>query len=127
MTARTPISFIASADPAKVGAFYADVLGLSLQETSPFALVFADGAHTLRIQIVPEHAPASFTAYGWIVADIAAEIEALSAKGVTFLTFPHFDQDATGVWTTPDGAKIAWFTDPSGNILSLTEFSPSSA
>ncbi|MEL6570096.1 MAG: VOC family protein [Pseudomonadota bacterium] len=122
MSTREPVSFIATADPDAMGAFYQDVLGLSLRESSPFALVFADGAHTLRVQIVESHAPAPFTAYGWVVTDMSAEIATLAAKGVAFLTFPHFDQDPSGVWATPDGAKIAWFKDPSGNILSLTEF-----
>lgn len=112
MIVRTPVSFIATAYPKAVEPFYTDVLGLSLREASPFALVFADGGHTLRVQIVPDHTPPAFTAYGWVVADIATEIKNLMTKGVTFLVFPHFEQDALGVWTTPDGAKIARIFEP---------------
>ena len=75
----------------------------------------------LRVQIVEDIAPAPNTAHGWQVADIAREMANLAAKGVTFRNFEHLPQDERGVWTTPDGARIAWFTDPSGNILSLTQ------
>lgn len=122
MTARKPIAFLATANADVTRDFYANVLGLTLVETSPFALVFSDAGQMLRIQIVVDLNPASFTAYGWQVSDIGAEMAKLIAKGVAFLTFPHLNQDADGVWTTPNDARIAWFKDPSGNILSLTEF-----
>jgi len=121
-TRRQPVSFIATdtADAARV--FFADILGLELREASPFALVFLDGAHMLRVQIVPELQPVEYTVYGWQVEDIASEIGDLMAKGVQFQRFNHLPQDSLGVWTTPDGHKIAWFTDPSGNTLSLTQY-----
>ena len=119
--ARQPVSFLAISDPAAAEGFYCDVLGLTLLEISPYALVFSDGGHTLRLQIVPDHAPAPFTVYGWRVADIEADIAALAKKAVTFKHYAHLQQSASGVWTTPDGHKIAWFTDPGGNILSLTQ------
>lgn len=120
--ARHPISFIATSTPDAAEVFYTDVMGLTLQEASPYALVFADGANMLRVQIVEGFAPAQFTVHGWQVANIEGEIAKLSDRGVTFLTFAHISQDALGIWTTPDGHKIAWFKDPSGNMLSLTEF-----
>ena len=76
----------------------------------------------LRIQIVKDLEPASYTAHGWQVDDIDDEIETLAKKGVEFLIFDGLDQNDVGIWTTPDGAKIAWFKDPSGNTLSLTQF-----
>jgi catechol 2,3-dioxygenase-like lactoylglutathione lyase family enzyme len=118
---RQPVSFIATTKPKQAESFYRDVLGLTLVETSPYALVFTDGAHTLRIQIVSDLHPASHTVHGWQVADIASEISALSKNGAAFLRFDQLNQDAAGVWTTPDGNKIAWFKDPCGNVLSLTE------
>ena len=102
--------------------FYRDILGLTLIEQSPYALVFEDQGQMLRVQIVKDALPVGYTVHGWQVSDIAAEIESLAAKGVVFQGFDHLDQDDLGVWTTPDGNKIAWFKDPSGNILSLTEF-----
>lgn len=120
---RRPISFVATSEPEKAKTFYGEVLGLELIETSPYALVFSDGGNMLRIQIVAELCPAPHTVHGWQVADIEQEIEGLASKRVEFLTFDQLGQNASGVWTSPDGHKIAWFKDPSGNILSLTQFS----
>jgi len=117
-----PISFIATTKPEKAKDFYGSALGLKLIEESPYALVFLDGEHMLRVQVVPELKPAGFTVHGWQVEDIEAEIERLSSKGVQFEVFEQLPQDNLGVWTTPDGSKIAWFKDPSGNTLSLTQF-----
>ena len=119
--ARRPISFIATTQPEKATAFYRDVLGLDLLETSPFSLVFADGAHVLRVQIVGVLEPAPFTVHGWQVACIDDEIDDLAAQGVTMSRFEHLSQDARGVWTSPSGARVCWFEDPCGNTLSLTE------
>lgn len=101
--------------------FFVDVMGLKLREVTPYALVFLDGHHVLRVQIMPEFRPAGYTVHGWQVANIVEEIEALTKKGVRFQRFDQLAQDELGIWTAPDGSKIAWFTDPSGNTLSLTE------
>lgn len=119
---RRPISFVATLEPEKAKVFYGEVLGLENIESSPYALVFSDGENMLRVQIVPELCPAPHTAHGWQVTNIEQEIEELTSKGVDFLTFDQLGQDASGVWTTPDGHKIAWFKDPSGNVLSFTEY-----
>lgn len=122
MLARSPVSFIATMHPEKALAFYRDAMGLTLAERSPYALVFAEGESSLRVQIVDTFVPATHTVHGWKVSDIFAQIENLKAKGVTFLTFKNMVQSVEGIWTSPDGHKIAWFKDPSDNILSLTEF-----
>lgn len=119
--ARRPISFLATQDSEAAKIFYGDVLGLEVLEISPYALVFSDGGNTLRIQIVPELTPAAYTVHGWQVENIAHEIAVLSAKGVEFSKFDQLAQAENGVWTSPDGHQIAWFKDPSANILSLTE------
>ena len=119
-----PISFVATAHPQEAKAFYGDVLGMELVEDSPFALVFSEGGQMLRIQKVPQLSPASYTVHGWRVADIEQQIARLASKGVEFLTFERLEQSASGVWTSPDGHKVAWFRDPSGNNLSLTQFAP---
>jgi len=118
---RHPIAFIATCDAKAAQTFYADLLGLELLESSPYALVFSDHGQMLRVQIVGAFSPASHTVHGWQVAEIEKEIEQLTHKGIVFLRFEQFEQSPSGVWTTP-GGKIAWFKDPSGNILSLTEF-----
>lgn len=121
-TTRQPISFLATTEPEQARIFYGETLGLRLIESSPFALAFADGDSMLRVQIVPELNPPPHTAHGWQVTDIEEEIAVLTAKGVSFLAFDELPQSPSGVWTTPDGHKIAWFKDPSGNVLSLTQF-----
>lgn len=120
--ARQPVAFIATSMPERSKAFYETTIGLTLRAESPFALVFDDHGITLRVQIVRDHQPQSYTAHGWEVADIATEMSRLAECGVTFQRFEHLEQSEQGVWTTPDGHKIAWFCDPDGNILSLTQF-----
>ena len=120
---RRPISFVATLEPEKAKSFYGEILGLELIENSPYALAFSDGDNLLRVQIVTELCPALHTVHGWQVTNIEQEIEELASKGVEFLTFDQLGQNASGVWTSPDGHKIAWLKDPSGNILSLTQYS----
>lgn len=117
-----PIGFVATTDAEAALAFYERVLGLGLVERSPFALVFDDGGVMLRVQIVASLTPAAHTVHGWQVVDMEREVEHLASKGLEFLRFEGMDQDAQGIWTTPDGNRIAWFKDPDGNILSLTAF-----
>ena len=88
---------------------------------SPYAGVYDAGGTTLRVSRVTELTPAPYTVIGWNVSDIRAQIEELTARGVGFARYPEMDQDDLGVWTAPSGARIAWFTDPDGNVLSLTE------
>ena len=114
--------FVATARPDEATAFYRDVLGLTLVEDSPFALVFQTGGRSLRVQKMAEVAPAANTVLGWKVADIQAESRALRGKGVTFARFDGLVQDNDGVWVSPAGHKVAWFQDPDGNTLSLTQF-----
>jgi hypothetical protein len=76
----------------------------------------------LRVTPVPDLAVQSFTIAGWRVDDMAATVRALEAKGVRFTRYDGMDQDELGIWTAPSGDKVAWFTDPDGNTLSLTEF-----
>ena len=84
---RRPISFIATLKPEEAMVFYGQVLNLQLTESSPYALVFADGETMLRVQIVADLVPAQHTAHGWQVTDIEKHIKVLASKGVTFLTF----------------------------------------
>jgi catechol 2,3-dioxygenase-like lactoylglutathione lyase family enzyme len=103
--------------------FYERTLGLKLVADEPFALVFDLNGHMLRIARTNELNPAKHTVLGWHVGDVAAKVRELMARGVTFERFERLPQDTLGIWTSPSGAKIAWFKDPDGNNLSLTEFS----
>ena len=116
------VCFAATNNPAEAREFYANTLGLPLVEDGPFALVFNGNGTMLRVQKVRAHLPAQHTALGWSVDDIDATIRQLSAKGVRFERYDPLPQDALGIWTTPDGSRVAWFKDVDGNILSLTEF-----
>jgi catechol 2,3-dioxygenase-like lactoylglutathione lyase family enzyme len=115
------VAFVATTDGARARAFYEGALGLMVKNDDAFALVLDAGGTTLRVQKVRDMKPAPYTALGWEVADIRATVAALAKKGVTFERYDHLEQDALGVWTTPSGARVAWFKDPDGNVLSLTQ------
>ena len=118
------IAFAPTTDPTKALTFYQDVLGLRLiADEKPFALVFDANGTMLRVTTVQEHHPDPFTVLGWRVENIRERVERLRAAGVDFLRFAGMnDNDPHGIWTAPSGARIAWFKDPDGNVLSLTEF-----
>jgi uncharacterized glyoxalase superfamily protein PhnB len=115
------MAFVATADAARSKAFYRDTLQLELVMEDDWALVFQANGTLLRIQKVGELVAAPFTALGWHVPDIAQSVAALIERGVSFERYPFLSQNDAGIWTTPDGAQVAWFKDPDGNVLSLTE------
>jgi catechol 2,3-dioxygenase-like lactoylglutathione lyase family enzyme len=117
------IAFISTAKPEESKGFYEDIVGLRFVEESPFALVFLSGETMIRIQKVAAVTPQPDTALGWAVDDLAPRMSELRQLGVAFERFEGVDQDEAGVWTTDDGTKVAWFRDPDGNLLSLTQFS----
>lgn len=114
--------FIATTQSEKARAFYCDVLGLSFEEDSPFALVVRCANATLRIQKVQSFQPLPFTSLGWIVKDIKATAQQLIEKGINCERFEGMSQDDLGIWASPSGAQVCWFKDPDGNVLSLTQF-----
>jgi catechol 2,3-dioxygenase-like lactoylglutathione lyase family enzyme len=116
------IAFAASADLRQARAFYEHVLGLRVIEQNDFACVFDANGTMLRVTAVAEVAQPGYTVLGWRVADITVNLRGLAERGVVFLRYDGMDQDENGVWTTPGGGKIAWFADPAGNVLSLTQF-----
>jgi catechol 2,3-dioxygenase-like lactoylglutathione lyase family enzyme len=116
------IGFISIVDVPRARDFYRDTLGLRLvMEEPPFALVFEANGIMLRLGMAKELPPAHGTVLGWQVPEITATVKKLSQAGVRFERFPGMDQDDLGIWTSPTGAKVAWFKDPDGNILSLSE------
>lgn len=120
----TPGGFIAVENEERAIAFYRDILGLEYRGFDGFAHRFRAGPINLRIVRPPQgRAPAEYTVFGWETPDIAADVAALSARGVVFNKYPFFgdQQDASGVWTAPGGDKVAWFFDPDGNNLSLAQ------
>ena len=118
------MAFVGTMDPERAKIFYRDVLGLKFIEDAWWAIVFEAGGTRIQIEKAREKfTPVPFTALGWSVPDIAAEVARLSKNGVVFERFKELPQDDAGIWTTPDGVgKVAWFKDPDGNTLSLTQF-----
>ena len=114
------IAFVSTKDPAKAKDFYEHILGLKLKSEDPFALVFDAHGTMLRVSVVKEFHPQPFTVLGWKVDDIGTTVNSLTSRNVKFERFPGMNQDADGIWTSPGGAKVAWFKDPDGNTLSLT-------
>jgi predicted enzyme related to lactoylglutathione lyase len=116
------VTFVATSKPDSAKSFYQQTLGLRLVTDDAFAIVFDANGIMLRVQKVQEHTPPNYTVLGWDVADIQASLKDLLSKGVTCERYQWLEQDESGVWTSPSGGRIAWFRDPDGNILSLTQF-----
>jgi catechol 2,3-dioxygenase-like lactoylglutathione lyase family enzyme len=116
------MAFAPTTDAARAVEFYRDTLGLTLISQDSFAAAFDAHGIMLRVTIVPKPlTPQPFTVLGWKVPDIAAAVKELAAAGVKFERYMD-SQDELNIWTAPGGAKVAWFKDPDGNILSVTEF-----
>lgn len=116
------MAFVATKDPERAKSFYAQTLGLHLVADERYALVFDANGTKFRVQKVQQVTPAPYTALGWEVSDIRGTVRALVDKGVEFLQIGFPGQDGLGIWTADDGTRVAWFKDPDGNTLSLTEF-----
>ncbi|TCM16902.1 putative enzyme related to lactoylglutathione lyase [Novosphingobium sp. PhB165] len=119
-----PIAFVATADRDRARAFYAETLGLPVLAEDDFAVTFrmGEGGTTMRLTAVPGHQPLPHTVLGWAVDDVRGAVAALRGKGVTFNVYEGLGQDADGIWQAPGGARVCWFPDPDGNVLSLTQF-----
>jgi len=118
------IAFVPTRDPQKSRRFYEQALGLEFVNEDPFALVF--NAHGVMLRIanvstVKDFKPAAFTILGWRVASAESTVRALGEKGIEFERFPGMSQNPLGIWQSPSGAQVAWFKDPDGNMLSITE------
>jgi catechol 2,3-dioxygenase-like lactoylglutathione lyase family enzyme len=117
------MAFLATAtrDGRRARAFYEGTLGFAVCSDDEFALALDAGGTMLRVQKVAAFVPHPFTALGWEVADVAATVDDLRRRGVAFERFAELEQDDRGIWQAPSGARIAWFKDPDGNTLSLTQ------
>ena len=116
-----PVLFIATARPAESRHFYETVLKLSCLSDTSFAMVFDLGTTTLRIQKVESVPEVPYTVLGWEITDIRNCVDELTDQGVQFESYAGLPQDDSGIWMSPAGASVAWFKDPNGNTLSLTE------
>jgi predicted enzyme related to lactoylglutathione lyase len=116
------VAFIPVSDLASARNFYGETLEIPVTDENPYAVVSDAGGTMVRLTQVEGLQPQAFTIAGWKVADIGAVIDVLVGRGITFLRYDGMAQDARGVWTTPGGDQVAWFSDPDGNTLSLTTF-----
>ena len=116
------ISFIPTANLARAREFYRFTLGLKLISESPSGLLFEVSGAMMRIFQMGQIFAPRYTVFGWKVPNISAVVDELANKEIRFEFYDGFDQDAQGIWTSPDGSRVAWFRDPDGNILSLTQF-----
>jgi catechol 2,3-dioxygenase-like lactoylglutathione lyase family enzyme len=118
------IAFVPTRSREKARQFYEKTIGLRFVSDDQFALVFdANGVmvRVVDVSSVPGFQPAPFTILGWSVSDIGKTVKALQKRGVRLERYPGMQQDQLGVWSSPSGAKVAWFKDPDGNVLSVTE------
>ncbi len=123
LTTASPIAFIPTTNAAAARTFYETALGLTFVSADDFALVFRVGPTQTMLRVVRvqgDFTPAPFTIFGWEVPDLHATIADLTTRGVEFLRIGYFEQDPDGVWTSPTGDQVAWFKDPDGNTLSLS-------
>lgn len=117
-----PVALVITRDRKIAEAFYGDTLGLRRLPGDDFAAVFDLAGVPMRLTEVPDHKPSPHPVLGWEVPDIEATVDALTANGVAFTIYEGMGQDARGIWASPDGAaKVAFFNDPDGNGLSLTQ------
>jgi catechol 2,3-dioxygenase-like lactoylglutathione lyase family enzyme len=117
----TLVAFVATTDANRARQFYGEVLGLTVVSDDPYAIVCEANGTQLRIQKVEALRTQGFTVLGWEVVDIDRTVDALVGRGVTFERYEGMGQDKKGVWKAPSGARVAWFKDPDGNTLSLTQ------
>ena len=115
------ICFVATKNATLARDFYEKKLGLTFISEDNFAIVFDANGTMLRIQKVEKVDQRPYTVLGWSVSDIRNEVVSLEKRGLLFNRYEGMRQDDLGFWTSPGGAKVAWFQDPDGNVLSVTE------
>ena len=115
------IGFVPTRDALKARTFYEDKLGFQFVSDDPFALVMKAGETAIRIAKAKDFTPAPYTVMGWEVSGIEAVVKWLTQRGVVFEKYPFVQDRELGIWTTPGGDKVAWFKDPDGNVLSVSQ------
>jgi catechol 2,3-dioxygenase-like lactoylglutathione lyase family enzyme len=115
------MGFVPTQDSVKARAFYEEKLGFQFVSDDPFALVMKAGETAIRIAKAKDFTPAPYTVMGWEVSDIDAVVRWLTQRGVAFEKYPFVQDRELGIWTTPGGDKVAWFKDPDGNVLSVSQ------
>jgi len=114
------MAFVAIQDEKRATDFYNGILGLKIVSADSFAVVFDSGGTLLRASFAKDKVDVPYTVLGWQVPNIADAVRTLTAKGVAFERYGFLQQDELGIWSSGT-AKVAWFKDPFGNLLSVSE------
>ena len=109
---------VADLDAAKQ--FYSETLGLQVSEQNGLLSLHLAGGRDVLVYPKPDHVPATYTILNFPVDDIEATVGELTKRGVTFQRYEGIEQDEKGI-ARGIGPHIAWFTDPSGNVLSVLQ------
>ena len=117
------VGFAITTQPERATQFYRDSLGFKFLKDDGFALVFDAHGTMLRISKLKKFKPAEYTVLGWQVDNIESTVRALSGRGIAFERYPGMPQDENAICTFPGEAKVAWFKDPDGNVLSVSQHS----
>ncbi|MGB8673695.1 MAG: VOC family protein, partial [Candidatus Acidiferrales bacterium] len=115
------IGFVPTRDFEAARAFYVGKLGFEFVSLDQFALALRIGENMVRIAKVPDFVPSRATILGWEVAEIEAVVKWLQARGVATEKYPWVEDKELGIWSAPGGDKVAWFKDPDGNVLSVSQ------
>jgi predicted enzyme related to lactoylglutathione lyase len=115
------LGFVPTKNPGLAKSFYVDVLGIEFSYEDQFAIELLSGGNRIRIAKAEKFEPMPFAILGWEVTEIDREVAGLTERGVQFEIYPFLKQNATGIWDSPSGARVAWFKDPDGNLLSLSQ------
>jgi catechol 2,3-dioxygenase-like lactoylglutathione lyase family enzyme len=115
------MGFLLTKDYDKARLFFEGTLGFQFVSLDQFALVMRAAGSTIRISKVPDFVPFKSTVLGWEVEDIGAVVAWLKQRGVTCDKYPFVQDRELGIWTAPTGDKVAWFKDPDGNVLSVSQ------
>ena len=121
LTAGKMVGFVLTKDYEQARTFYEGKLGFDFVSLDQFALVIRAGENMIRIVKMPDFEPLRSTVLGWEVGDVEAAVTWLVGRGVTMEKYPWVADKERGIWTTPDGNKVAWFKDPDGNVLSVSQ------
>ena|ERR1700690_1682218 len=115
------VAFLFTTDSKRARSFYEGVLGLRFISEDRFALALESNGNMIRISTSRDFKPAQGTVLGWETTEIEKLVSGLRERGVSFEKFPGMNQDAIGIWTAPGSDKVAWFKDPDGNVLSISQ------
>jgi catechol 2,3-dioxygenase-like lactoylglutathione lyase family enzyme len=118
------VAFIPSKNPPKSRPFFEKTLGLKFVSQDSFAMVVDAKGVMIRVtnvSNVKDFQPHPFTILGWDVDDIEKTVRQLQKKGVEFERYAGLEQDSLGIWGAPGGTRVAWFKDPDGNLLSVSQ------